>query len=74
MAADHTLNHEYLPVAGNPVYRSNAVKLLLGDSSPAISENRVGLFTVNVRWGHIQLDTLYSYTAMHCQLYKQRDY
>jgi aspartate aminotransferase len=41
MAADQTLNHEYLPVAGNPVYCNAATKLLLGENSPAISQNRV---------------------------------
>lgn len=41
MAADQTLNHEYLPVPGLPDYRSAATKLLLGADSPAIAQNRV---------------------------------
>ena len=41
MAADQTLNKEYLPVPGLPDYRSAATKLLLGADSPAIAENRV---------------------------------
>ena len=43
MAADQTLNKEYLPVPGLPDYRSAATKLLLGADSPAIAENRVKL-------------------------------
>ena len=43
MAADQTLNKEYLPVPGLPDYRSAATKLLLGADSPAIAENRVRL-------------------------------
>jgi len=41
MAADQTLNHEYLPVAGFPDFRKGAIRLLLGDDSPAIAQNRV---------------------------------
>ena len=41
MAADMTLNHEYLPVAGSPEYRQAAARLLLGDDSPAITQNKV---------------------------------
>lgn len=63
---DDTLNHEYLPILGLPEFRSSASKIVLGDDSPAIRENRVCgggsvwhfLFTdrhtelfVSVRWG-----------------------
>jgi len=41
MAADMTLNHEYLPILGLPDFRSASLKLLLGDAHPAIVENRV---------------------------------
>jgi aspartate aminotransferase len=41
MAADQTLNHEYLPVAGFPDFRKGAIRLILGEDSPAISQNRV---------------------------------
>ena len=41
MAGDETLNHEYLPVAGLESFRDAALKLLLGESSKAILENRV---------------------------------
>jgi len=40
MAADSTLNHEYLPVAGLPSLRDAAVRLALGESSPAIEQGR----------------------------------
>jgi len=40
MANDTTLNHEYLPILGLTDFRSAAVKLLLGDDSTAIIENR----------------------------------
>ena len=43
MASDQTLNHEYLPVEGNPDYRNDAVRLLLGEQSPAILASRVGV-------------------------------
>ena len=41
MVQDQTLNHEYLPVGGDPLYRNEATKLLLGENSPAINEGRV---------------------------------
>lgn len=43
MATDPTQNHEYLPVAGMVDFRASALKLLLGEDSPAIVENRVNL-------------------------------
>ncbi|XP_019222462.1 aspartate aminotransferase, cytoplasmic isoform X1 [Oreochromis niloticus] len=39
---DDRLNHEYLPILGLPEFRSSASKIVLGDNSPAILENRVG--------------------------------
>ena len=47
MAADSTLNHEYLPVAGLPSLRDAAVELALGKESPAIAEGRA--FGIQVR-------------------------
>lgn len=44
MAADPTLNHEYLPISGLPDYRTAAVKLLLGSESPAIKDHRVVIY------------------------------
>lgn len=41
MAADQTLDHEYLPVAGNGDFRAACCRLLLGDESVAITEGRV---------------------------------
>ncbi|CAH1785146.1 unnamed protein product [Owenia fusiformis] len=41
MAADPTLNHEYLPIAGLTDYVNASIRLLLGADSPAIAQNRV---------------------------------
>lgn len=41
IAHDDTLNHEYLPILGLPEFRSSASKIVLGDDSPAVRENRV---------------------------------
>jgi len=41
ITADHTLNHEYLPIAGLPDFRTAAARLLLGENCRAIVENRV---------------------------------
>jgi len=41
LATDLTLNHEYLPVAGLPEFRSACARVLLGENSKAICENRV---------------------------------
>ena len=43
---DSSLNHEYLPILGLPEFRSASSKVALGDDSPAIKENRVGLKTL----------------------------
>ncbi|XP_071476776.1 aspartate aminotransferase, cytoplasmic-like [Diadema antillarum] len=40
MAADLTLDHEYLPIAGLAEFTSVSTRLILGDDSPAIKENR----------------------------------
>lgn len=40
MAADDTLDHEYLPIAGLPKFVSAAAKLILGADSPVIAEKR----------------------------------
>uniref|UniRef100_H3B1T1 Aspartate aminotransferase n=1 Tax=Latimeria chalumnae TaxID=7897 RepID=H3B1T1_LATCH len=42
VAADSSLNHEYLPILGLPEFRASASRLALGEDSPAIKENRVG--------------------------------
>ena len=41
MSADLTLNHEYLPLSGLTAFCDASTKLLLGESSPAITQNRV---------------------------------
>nr|XP_015799824.2 aspartate aminotransferase, cytoplasmic [Nothobranchius furzeri] len=42
IAHDDRLNHEYLPILGLPEFRSSASKIVLGDDSSAIQEDRVG--------------------------------
>lgn len=39
--ADPALDHEYLPIDGLASFTSASARLILGESSPAISENRV---------------------------------
>jgi aspartate aminotransferase len=46
MAADATLNHEYLPVSGLPLFRQLTCALVLGKDNPAIIENRVSPFSL----------------------------
>lgn len=41
LALDDTLNKEYLPVLGLETFSTLATKMLLGDDSPAVVENRV---------------------------------
>lgn len=41
LAQDETLNKEYLPVLGLEAFTNVATKMLLGEDSPAIVENRV---------------------------------
>lgn len=40
LAADHSLDHEYLPIQGLPEFTTAATRLVLGDDSAAILENR----------------------------------
>lgn len=47
ITADHTLDHEYLPIAGLPDFRTAAARLLFGENCRAIVENRVS-FTSEV--------------------------
>lgn len=41
IAADDSLNHEYLGQMGHEDFSKLATKMLLGDDSPALKENRV---------------------------------
>lgn len=41
MSSDPTLNKEYLPLSGMPALTEGLTKLLLGESSLAITQNRV---------------------------------
>ena len=48
MAADSTLNHEYLPILGLAAFRDAAVRFCLGKNSAALIENRVaGIRTIS---------------------------
>ncbi|KAK6021975.1 hypothetical protein OSTOST_12341, partial [Ostertagia ostertagi] len=40
IAADESLNHEYLPVLGMEAFTEAACHLVLGDNSPAIKAGR----------------------------------
>ncbi|CAO3619042.1 unnamed protein product [Cunninghamella echinulata] len=39
---DDTLDHEYQPIAGQPSFTKASIKLILGENSIAIQENRAG--------------------------------
>lgn len=41
LLSDPTLNHEYLPITGLPEYVSAAARLILGNDSPALADDRV---------------------------------
>lgn len=41
MAADTSVNHEYIPVTGLEAFTKASTVLLLGEDSKAIKENRV---------------------------------
>jgi len=44
MSSDETLNHEYLPIDGLGSFTDAAARLLLGEDSIAITENRVSIY------------------------------
>lgn len=67
MAADSTLNHEYLPILGLPAFRDAAVRLSLGSASSALVDNRAaGVQTISGT-GALRLaaDFLYNNMASH---------
>ncbi|KAI9510879.1 aspartate aminotransferase [Russula earlei] len=41
LLSDPTLHHEYLPITGLPEFVSGAARLILGDDSPALADDRV---------------------------------
>ena len=43
MAADMSLNHEYLPILGLESFSTAATKMLLGEDHPVIKDGKVGL-------------------------------
>jgi len=46
MAADHSLNKEYLPVSGLRDYCEAGYRLLVGEDSPAIQEQKVNMANI----------------------------
>ncbi|KAK0621719.1 pyridoxal phosphate-dependent transferase [Bombardia bombarda] len=56
---DPNLNHEYLPIAGLASFTSKACELLLGPSSPAISEKRVTSVQTISGTGAVHLGALF---------------
>ncbi|XP_033633419.1 aspartate aminotransferase, cytoplasmic-like [Asterias rubens] len=65
MANDETLNHEYLPVMGLGDFTTAATKLLLGEDSPAILENRA--FGVQTLSGTGALRLGLEFLIEHCK-------
>ena len=67
ITADHTLDHEYLPIAGLPDFRTAAAQLLLGENCRAIVENRVRFASASCRSLRIsmQLPSLSNCIALH---------
>jgi len=66
IAEDQTLNHEYLPVAGLPSYRSAAAKLLLGEDSPAVLEKRVDGIQAIGGTGAVRIGMDFALSQMKC--------
>ena len=65
MSADLTLNHEYLPLSGMKAFCDASTKLLLGESSQAIIQNRVRRRHLTKRLSIIiQLRELFKYIML----------
>ncbi|KAK3389489.1 pyridoxal phosphate-dependent transferase [Podospora didyma] len=56
---DPDLNHEYLPIAGLASFTSKAAELLVGTSSPALSEKRVSSVQTISGTGAVHLGALF---------------
>lgn len=56
---DPTLNHEYLPIAGLATFTSAAAKLILGASSPALTEKRTCSIQTISGTGAVHLGALF---------------
>lgn len=70
IAYDDKLNHEYLPILGLPEFRSSASKIVLGDDSPAIRENRVcGLVLSGTSCSLIVKPTCWSLSGGGCAVF-----
>jgi aspartate aminotransferase len=66
LAADQSLNHEYLPVAGLPEFRTAAARLLLGADSPAITEGRVDAIQSIGGTGAVRIGMDLMRSRLHC--------
>uniref|UniRef100_A0A0B7BB06 Aspartate aminotransferase n=1 Tax=Arion vulgaris TaxID=1028688 RepID=A0A0B7BB06_9EUPU len=64
MANDATLNHEYLPVAGFPDFRTAANQLMLGSNHKVILENRVEGFQALGGTGALRLGAAFLKNVM----------
>ncbi|KAJ4354703.1 uncharacterized protein N0V89_006440 [Didymosphaeria variabile] len=64
-------NHEYLPILGLPSFRHLATKLVLGDSGPAVTEQRVASCQTLSGTGALHLAGLVLYEALgpSCTVY-----
>ena len=72
IAADASLNHEYLPVPGMLAYTTAATRLLLGADSPAIAEGRV---SANCIFLFLMKSNLFNFKGMTLGvLYIQSDF
>lgn len=65
IAADTSLNHEYLPVTGNPKFTVASVGLLLGEDSAAVSSKRVRAQGARTGSEHVGCIT-YLFTGCWC--------
>lgn len=57
---DDRLNHEYLPILGLPEFRSSSSKIVLGDGSPAIREDRVCVVEISVCFFFVAVFNLFT--------------
>ncbi|XP_033102887.1 aspartate aminotransferase, cytoplasmic-like [Anneissia japonica] len=68
MAADRSLDHEYLPIAGLQEFSTAAVKVILGDDNPAILQNRTMGFQALSGTGAIRLGADFLSRHLHSTL------
>uniref|UniRef100_A0A2C9KES0 aspartate transaminase n=1 Tax=Biomphalaria glabrata TaxID=6526 RepID=A0A2C9KES0_BIOGL len=64
MASDETLNHEYLPVAGLPDFRTAATRILLGQGHKVLAEGKVESFQALGGTGALRLGAAFLKNVM----------